>query len=69
VSGQRTGDAATLRTILASLSGPTVVIVTLSRVTDFQALLKTPGALPAGSYRPQNGPDGQVAFYTYMLSG
>ncbi|HEU5368466.1 MAG TPA: glycosyltransferase family 39 protein, partial [Ktedonobacterales bacterium] len=69
VSGQRAGDAATLRALLADLSGPTVVIVTLSRATDFQALLKTPGALPAGSYRPQQGPDGQVAFYTYTLSG
>ncbi len=68
VSGQRAGDAETLRALLANLSGPTIVIVTLSRAADFQALLKTPGALPAGNYRPQKGPDGQVAFYTYALS-
>jgi 4-amino-4-deoxy-L-arabinose transferase-like glycosyltransferase len=69
VSGQRTGDAETLRALLAQHAGPTVVIITLSRVDAFHALLTTPGALPAGVYRPQIGPDGQVAFYTYRLSG
>ncbi|HLW00177.1 MAG TPA: glycosyltransferase family 39 protein [Ktedonobacterales bacterium] len=68
VSGQRTGDPAELRTMLAQRAGPTVIIITLSRVDAFKALLSVPGALPAGKYQPQNGPDGQVAFYTYMLS-
>ncbi|HEY7349766.1 MAG TPA: glycosyltransferase family 39 protein [Ktedonobacterales bacterium] len=69
VNGQRTGDPAMLRALLANRTGPTVIIITLSRADDFQKLLDTPGALPAGVYRPQKGPDGQVAFYTYRLSG
>ncbi len=69
VRGQRVGDAALLPTLLAKRAGPTVIIITLSRVDDFLALLHTPGALPAGIYHPQTGPDGQVAFYVYTLSG
>ncbi len=69
VSGQRVEDPATLRALLAGHTGPAVIIITLSRVDEFRALLNTPGALPAGTYRPQTGPDGQVAFYTYTLRG
>jgi 4-amino-4-deoxy-L-arabinose transferase-like glycosyltransferase len=69
VSGQRTGDPQVLRALLAHHSGPTVIIITLSRVAAFQTLLHTPGAVPGGRYLPQRGPDGQIAFYTYRLSG
>jgi 4-amino-4-deoxy-L-arabinose transferase-like glycosyltransferase len=69
VSGQRTGDPAILRALVANRTGPTVIIITLSRVDAFHTLLTTPGALPAGTYRPQPGPDGHVAFYTYALRG
>lgn len=70
VSGQRTGDPAMLRALLAQRAGgPLVIIITLSRVDEFHTLLNTPGALPAGNYLPQSGPDGQIAFYTYTLSG
>jgi 4-amino-4-deoxy-L-arabinose transferase-like glycosyltransferase len=68
VSGQRTGDAQTLLDWLSNRSGPTVIIVTLSQQEAFHALLIT-SSLPSGDYRPQNGPDGKVAFYTYTLSG
>jgi 4-amino-4-deoxy-L-arabinose transferase-like glycosyltransferase len=69
VSGQRTGDPAELRALLAKRTGPTVIIITLTRAGDFRAFLEVPGSLPAGVYRPQRGPDGDVAFYTYTLSG
>jgi 4-amino-4-deoxy-L-arabinose transferase-like glycosyltransferase len=69
VNGQRTGDPAMLQTILAHRSGPTIIIITLTRVDTFHTLLATPGALPPGSYHAQRGALGQVSFYTYTISG
>jgi len=68
VSGQRTGDLSVLRTYISAHSGRMVIIITQSRVDQFQTLLKTPGALPTGVYRPQLNTLGQVSFYTYTFN-
>jgi hypothetical protein len=68
VTGQRTGDPQVLMALLAHPTGPTVIIITLSRLDGFHGLMQTPGALPPGDLHTQLGPDGKVAFYAYTLS-
>ncbi|HEY7127255.1 MAG TPA: glycosyltransferase family 39 protein [Ktedonobacterales bacterium] len=69
VRGQRVGSASQLRSVLNGRSGPVVVLITLSKQDEFQQLLNTPGALPAGKYAARPGLDGYVAFFTYQIGG
>lgn len=67
VHGQRVGSASELRSVLNGRRGPVVVLITLSKQDEFQQVLNTPGALPAGIYAARPGLDGSVAFFTYQI--
>jgi 4-amino-4-deoxy-L-arabinose transferase-like glycosyltransferase len=69
VRGLRVGSASQLRAVLAGRSGPVLVLVTLSKQDEFQQLLQTPGALPAGRFTARPGLDGAAAFFTYQIGG
>jgi 4-amino-4-deoxy-L-arabinose transferase-like glycosyltransferase len=69
VQGRRVGSAYDLQAVLSGRAGPVLVLITTSKRDEFQQLLNTPGALPAGSYATQPGPDGTAAFFTYQIGG
>jgi 4-amino-4-deoxy-L-arabinose transferase-like glycosyltransferase len=69
VRGQRVDSPEALQTALSSRTGPVLVIITPGKGDDFQTLMTTSGALPPGQYLVHAGAEGQLAFFTYRVSG
>ena len=69
IRGQHVDSPKALQAALANRSAPALVIISPSKGADFETLRTTAGALPPGQYAIHAGAQGQLAFFTYSVSG
>jgi len=65
-TGGRVETTDELAHALANSTGPTVTIVTLSRVSDLEQAIEAGGTLPPGSFIPYVNANHTTTFYLYM---